>query len=100
MAPGERGFVPNAEEEDQSMTRVARTGLMLGVLACGGLLPGVARGQGFGGVGVAKQCVGPVLVDPQGKGIARVGDTITCTIEVTNLDEEGHALRFDSVIDT
>jgi len=64
------------------------------------LPPPAARAQPFHGVGVAKQCVGPALVDPQGVGKARIGDTFTCTIEVTNLDEAGHALRLDSVSDT
>src|SRR5438105_3855813 len=97
--PARAGFAERRRKKGPTMKRMAWTVSVLGVCV-GMLLPAVVRAQQFMGVGVAKQCVGPPNVDPQEQGIARVGDTITCTIQVTNLDEAGNALRVDSVTDT
>ena len=59
--------------------------------------PHVAFGQVKHGGEINQVCVGPVLVDPAGQGVARPGDPFHCTVLVRNADEFEHTLRLTSI---
>ena len=70
--------------------------LVLGVMALnGGDNQAQAVEPQFHGAGIKKFCVGPDGVTPK----AREGDTVTCTIRVTNVDDFACALTINSISD-
>jgi len=77
-----------------------RLGALLVASAVGATaLPAIAQAA-LHGADIHKVCVGPAVCDPNEQGVARVGDTITCTIEVSNADTFGHSIRVDSITDS
>src|SRR5215475_3888300 len=68
--------------------------VLVGCLAIALALPTVAKAQCLHGVAIAKSCLGP-----GGTPIATVGQTVTCTIQVSNNDSCGDAIQINSIVD-